>query len=100
MACEECAGLAGHDFRGADDLIHALRTAAEEANRGVLEPIEDRKSQGVAEAEALYSAIDAGAMPGKVLYRFRCTTCGENFTLDADMRTGTGSWTREGARAQ
>jgi predicted nucleic acid-binding Zn ribbon protein len=53
----------------------------------------------VAEEEAVYSAIEAGAMPGKVLYRFRCTTCGDAFTLDADMRSGAGSWTREGGGA-
>ena len=100
MACEECAGLASHDFRGADDLIHALRVAAEEANRGVLEPVSERTPEGVAEEEALYSAIDAGAMPGKVLYRFRCTTCGEGFTLEADMRSGSGSWSRAGAAPQ
>lgn len=100
MACEECARLASHDFRGTDDLIHALRVAAEEANRGVLEPVRERTAAGVAEEEALYSAIDAGAVPGNVLYRFRCTTCGEGFTLEADMRSGTGSWTRAGVPSQ
>lgn len=100
MACEQCRELGSHSFRDPDDLIHALRVAAEEANRGVLEPIEDRKPQGAAEEEALYSAIDAGAMPGKVLYRFRCTTCGDAFTLQADMSSGSGSWTREEAKPQ
>ena len=100
MACEECRELGSHEFRSPDDLIHALRVAAEEANRGVLEPLAERKPAGVAEEEALYSAIDAGAMPGKVLYRFRCTTCGDVFTLDADMRSGSGTWTRAGEKAQ
>ena len=95
MACEECEGLVAHAFRSPDDLIHALRTAAEEANRGVLEPIEARE-RGVAEQEALYSALEAGAAPGKVLYRFRCTTCGEVFTLEAEMSTGSGTWSRAG----
>ena len=94
MACEECRALVAHEFRSADDLIHALRLAAEEANRGVLEPVEEGKPQGVAEGEALYSALDAGAMPGAVRYRFRCTTCGERFVLEADMREGTGRWSR------
>ena len=92
MACEECRGLVAHEFRSPDDLIHALRTAAEEANRGVLEPVEER-AKGVAEDEALYSALEAGAMPGAVRYMFRCTSCGERFTLSADMRDGTGGWT-------
>lgn len=93
MACEECQALVDHEFRSPDDLIHALRTAAEEANRGVLAPIEGQE-RGVAEQEALYSALESGAAPGKVLYRFRCTSCGDAFTLEADMRSGAGSWIR------
>lgn len=94
MPCEECRELATHAFRSPDDLIHALRLAAEEANRGVLAPVEEKQSQGVAEQEALYSALESGALPGTIRYRFRCTTCGDRFALDADMRAGTGSWTR------
>jgi hypothetical protein len=95
MPCPECQFLASHEFRSPDDLINALRGAAEEANRGVLQPIDEKAAQGVAEEEALYSALDSGAMPGAVKYRFRCSTCGDLFTLAADMRDGTGSWTRE-----
>lgn len=95
MACEECASLATHTFRSPDDLINALRVAAEEANRGVLDPVATRREPGVAEQEAIYSALEAGAMPGTVRYRFRCRLCGDAFTLEADMRAGTGSWTRE-----
>jgi hypothetical protein len=96
MACEECVSLATHAFRSPDDLIDALRVAAEEANRGVLEPISPKGEARVAEEEALYSALEAGAMPGAVRYRFRCRLCGDAFTLEADMREGTGSWTRDG----
>ena len=95
MPCIECSELSTHAFRSPDDLIHALRVAAEEANRGVLAPIEEKASAGVAEQEAIYSALESGAMPGAVKYRFRCTTCGDLFTVAADMREGTGSWTRE-----
>ncbi len=95
MPCAECRELSAHAFRSPDDLIHALRLAAEEANRGVLAPIEEKASGGVAEQEALYSALESGAMPGAVKYRFRCTSCGDLFTLAADMGSGTGSWTRE-----
>jgi hypothetical protein len=96
MPCIECAELSSHAFRSPDDLIHALRVAAEEANRGVLSPIEE-KAPGAAEQEALYSALESGALPGSVRYRFKCVTCGDRFTLAADMRGGTGSWTREAA---
>lgn len=99
MACEQCRELTPHEFRSPDDLIHALRLAAEEANRGVLQPIEEGKpAAGVAEREALYSALEAGAMPGAVRYLFRCTTCGDRFMLAADMRDGTGSWSRAEAQ--
>ena len=95
MACEECSALIEHEFRSPDDLIHALRVAAEEASRGVLEPRGQGASPGVAEQEALYSALDSGAMPRSIRYRFRCTTCGDDFILDADVHAGTGSWMRE-----
>ena len=97
MACRECAELSAHDFRSPDDLIHALRVAAEEANRGVLAPIEEKPSPGAAEEEALYSALQSGAVPRSLRYRFRCTTCGDRFTLAGDAATGSGSWSREAA---
>ena len=53
MACEECASLATHVFRNADDLINALRVAAEEANRGVLEPVGTNPEPRAAEQEAI-----------------------------------------------
>lgn len=95
MPCTECSQLSTHTFRSPDDLIHALRLAAEEANRGVLSPIEEKASPGAAEQEAIYSALQSGALPGTVRYRFSCVTCGDRFTLAADMRAGAGSWTRE-----
>lgn len=95
MPCEECRDLASHEFRSPDDLIHALRLAAEEANRGVLAPIEEKRAPGAAEEEALYSALESGAMPRSVRYRFRCTTCGDTFVLEGDPGTGSGSWKRE-----
>ena len=103
MACVECRELSTHAFRSPDDLINALRVAAEEANRGVLEPIGTTREPGTAEQEAIYSALEAGVLPGTVRYRFRCLVCADGFTLEADMRTGAGAWTREepvpGARA-
>lgn len=99
MPCTECSELSTHTFRSTDDLIHALRVAAEEANRGVLRPIEEKAVPGAAEQEALYSALESGALPGTVRYRFSCVTCGDRFTLAADMRAGAGSWTREGSPA-
>ena len=95
MACAECAQLSTHAFRSPDDLVHALRVAAEEANRGVLSPAEQAIS-GTAEREAIYSALQSGALPGSVCYKFRCNLCGDLFTLAADVLSGSGSWTRQG----
>jgi hypothetical protein len=78
MACSECGSLSTHVFRGPDDLIHALRLAAEEMDRGVLARVEERKGPG-----------------GAVHYRFRCAQCGDRFTLTGDMSQGSGGWTRE-----
>jgi hypothetical protein len=94
VACEECRALIAHEFRSADDLINALRVAAEEAGRGVLEPLGEGASPGTAEREALHSALDSGALPRSVRYRFRCTTCQETFALEADVHAGTGRWLR------
>ncbi len=98
MACEECRELSTHAFRSPDDLIHAVRLAAEEVDRGVLERIE----AGVPDArerEALESALACGALPNAVRYRFACTVCGDRFTLAADMEEGRGGWVREGGEA-
>lgn len=95
MPCEECRDLSSHAFGSPDDLINALRVAAEEVNRGVL-----ARDDGVvlreSEQEALESSLASGALPRAVSYRFRCTLCGDRFVLEADMETGAGGWTREG----
>jgi len=95
MPCEECRELSTHEFRSADDLIHAVRLAAEEVNRGVLSRASE-ETLGDAAQEALDSSLASGALPNALRYGFRCTVCGDRFRLSADARTGIGSWTREG----
>jgi hypothetical protein len=97
VPCEECRALSSHEFRTPDDLINALRVAAEEMNRGVLARLDGIAAPGSAEREALNSALESGAVPDTVSYRFRCEVCGDRFSLAADMRTGAGRWTREEA---
>jgi hypothetical protein len=96
MSCEECRELATHEFRSAEDLIHAIRLATEEVDRGVLLRVTTR---GLAanEQEALDSSLASGALPNKVSYLFRCVVCGDRFALLADTGSGLGSWTREPA---
>lgn len=94
MSCEECRELSTHVFRSPEDLIHALRLAAEEVDRGVLARV-GAKVHGAAAQEALESSLAHGALPDTVNYRFRCEVCGDHFTLVADTTNGTGGWTRE-----
>ena len=94
MACEECRELTSHSFRTPDDLVHAVRLAAEEVDRGVLARVDER-TLTPAEQQALDSSIDSGAMPDALRIRFRCQVCGDRFTLQADTQTGAGGWTRD-----
>ena len=95
MSCEECRALSTHAFRSADDLIHAVRLATEEVERGVLCHVKPVELEAFAQ-EALDSSLLAGALPNSVRYRFRCNLCGDHFTLNADTSNGEGGWTREG----
>lgn len=94
MPCHECEPLNTHRFRSPDDLVHAFQVAAGELDRGVLERVEIRELTA-AERGALYSAIDASALPSQAAYRFRCAVCGDRFLLSADLERGTGGWLRE-----
>ena len=96
MSCEECRELSTHAFRTFDDLVHAVRLAAEETDRGVLARIVGEPLPQAAE-EALDSSLASGALPNTLRYRFRCEVCGDTFSLHADTRTGEGGWTREGS---
>ena len=93
MACDECRDLNTHQFRSPDDLVHALQVAAAEVDRGALEKVRAAE-RAIPEHEALSSAIRAGAFPESLLYRFKCTVCGDAFELRADPEHGTGGWTR------
>jgi hypothetical protein len=77
-----------------DDLVHAVRLAAEETDRGVLGRIPEETLSQPAQ-EALDSSLASGAIPNTVRYRFRCKVCGDTFVLYADTRTGEGGWTRD-----
>ena len=94
MPCEECRELSTHEFRSVEDLIHAVRLAAEEVDRGVLSRVSEEALGGAAQ-EALDSSLASGALPNTLSYGFRCTVCGDCFRLSADPRTGTGTWSRE-----
>jgi hypothetical protein len=95
MACEECAALVTHEFRTADDMVHAVQTAAAEVDRGVLERIGAASELRAHEQAAVDSAYQSGSVPGIIRYRFRCLVCGDRFELLADTQSGSGGWRRE-----
>ncbi len=95
MPCDECRELTTHAFRSMDDLVHAVRLAAEETDRGVLSRVPGEPLSQAA-LQALDSSLASGALPNTVRYRFRCNVCGDTFTLHADTRSGEGGWTRNG----
>ena len=93
MPCDECRELHTHRLNSRTDLVNALQVAAGEVDRGVLKPmaVEERT---VPEEMAIGSALRAGALPGVVRYRFKCTLCGDDFELSADTNDGHGEWRR------
>jgi hypothetical protein len=93
MSCQECRELSTHAFRSTDDLIHAVRLATEEVDRGVLCHVKPELEASA--QEALDSSLSAGALPNSVRYRFRCNLCGDTFSLNADTASGEGGWTRD-----
>jgi hypothetical protein len=76
-------------------LVNALQVAAAEVDRGVLAPVlvADRT---IPEQVAIQSALQCGAFPDVVLYRFKCIICGDSFELAADTHHGNGEWRRNG----
>jgi hypothetical protein len=94
MDCDECRELTTHTFRSPDDLIRAVRLAAEEVDRGVLRRI-GVDTPGAAEQEALASVLECGSLPDAIRYRFACEVCGAAFTLYADTSHGHGGWLRD-----
>jgi hypothetical protein len=93
MTCEECRDLGTHAIATQADLVNAVQVAAQELDRGVLSR-DDAVARSAKEDEAVYSARDAGAYPVTLLYRFRCSVCGDRFTLRADTASGQGEWLR------
>ena len=98
MPCEECRALNTHRFSSHADLVNALQVAAGEVDRGVLAPVvtADRSAP---EQIAIGSALESGAFPDAILYRFKCAVCGDAFELAADTSMGNGEWKRNGEQS-
>jgi hypothetical protein len=74
-------------------MVNALQVAAAEVDRGVLAPVA-AKDRTIPEEMAISSALQSGALPDVVSYRFTCTVCGDAFALTADIHDGNGEWKR------
>jgi hypothetical protein len=98
MPCEECRDLRTHRFSSHTDLVNALQVAAGEIDRGVLAPV-PAADRSVPEQIAIRSALESGAFPDVVHYRFRCTVCGDAFELAAGTSQGNGHWSRNGEQS-
>jgi hypothetical protein len=98
MPCEECRELRTHRFSSHTDLVNALQVAASEVDRGVLAPV-PAAERSIPEQVAIGSALESGAFPDVVLYRFKCTVCGDGFELAADTNEGKGQWSRNGEQS-
>jgi hypothetical protein len=96
MPCEECRELRTHRFNSRTDLVNALQVAAGEVDRGVLAPV--LVADSIPVQMAIGSALQSGALPDGVLYRFKCTVCGDRFELAADTYHGNGEWRRNDER--
>jgi hypothetical protein len=75
-------------------LLNALQVAAAEVDRGVLAPVLAADPRTIPEQAAVDSALQCGALPDVVLYRFKCIICGDGFELAADTHHGNGEWRR------
>jgi hypothetical protein len=95
MPCEECRALNTHRFSSQTDLVNALQVAASEVDRGVLAPVVTA-DRSISEQIAIGSALESGAFPDAILYRFKCTVCADAFELAADTSLGNGEWKRNG----
>jgi len=98
VTCEECRDLNTHEFRSSEDLLHALRVAAAEVDRGALRRVHS-DDLTASEERAMDSVFESSALPDMVRYRFECTVCGDRFELHADTTHGKGGWTREATGA-
>jgi hypothetical protein len=78
-----------------DRLVNALQVAVGEIDRGVLTPV-PVADRTIPEQVAIHSALEVGVLPDVVLYRFKCTVCGDGFELSADTYHGNGEWKRNG----
>lgn len=100
MSCQRCDDLCiVFPIRAPADLRKAIAVAGDNLRDGTLEEI--ALGSSVLEKQLPFSSVTAGAQVGDlVLYRFRCTTCGELFSLSAETFHGSGgAWCpdREGS---
>lgn len=94
MTCEKCQDLCVHrPIRSPSDLRRAITIARESLNDGTLLEMEGRNPLGL---PAFQTLLPEGPWNDIVAYQFKCTTCGEVFSLHAETYHGQGgAWEPE-----
>ncbi len=91
MTCSRCENLDECvRFRTRGELFRAVGTIRQAVSDGDLEEIDAGPTKG---AIAFSDLSEAGPLDDLLLYRFRCSDCGQNFVLGVETYHGSGgSW--------
>ena len=102
MTCTRCSDLCiTYPIRSPRELDNALGIAGANLRDGTIEEVALPPGTPILEQKVPFASVAAGTdRPDFVNFRFRCTSCGEEFALVAETYHGSGgSWKpeREGA---
>lgn len=91
MNCSRCENLNEYVcFRTPGELFRAVRKIRQAVADGDIEEIDAGPMKG---ATAFRDLSEEGPLDDHMLFRFRCTECGQNFVLGAETYHGSGgSW--------
>ena len=91
MPCSRCENLDEYvRFRTRGELFRAIARVRQAVADGDLEEIDAGPMTGTI---AFSDLSDVGPLDDFLLYRFRCSDCGQNFLLEAETYHGSGgSW--------
>jgi hypothetical protein len=93
MTCSRCENLDEYvRFNTRGDLFRAISTIRQALSDGDIKEIDAGPMKGVV---AFNDLSEAGPLDDLLLYRFRCSECGQNFVLGAETYHGSGgSWSK------
>lgn len=91
MTCSRCKYLDEYvRFRTRGDLFRAVSTVRQAVSDADIEEIDAGPMKGMI---AFSDLSEGGPLDDLLVYRFRCSACGQNFVLGAETYHGSGgSW--------